>query len=226
MITTTFSFPSLLTRTKKCQGGTDSGVVAPQHPLTGRRSSLTPRRAHKAASRSYNEVTQSEIGPSASGTSYDDIQDVPTDDFGEEELGSHDDELDVAPSPRKGKGTTRSHPRIDSEDEPEGGDEEGYVEALQVVKVLTSQRMRNPAEPSFSITPSSSKRIGTSPKAVRASRGLFSPARAGSSLMKPAPPTALSDEEQWEAKPPRAFVAVVPEAVPNTSPPKYSQNDG
>jgi hypothetical protein len=44
--------------------------------------------------------------------------------------------------------------------------------------------------------------------------------------MKPAPPTALSDEEQWEAKPPRAFVAVVPEAVPNTSPPKYSQNDG
>jgi hypothetical protein len=214
------------TCTNKRQGGVDGGVVAPQHSLTGRRYSLTPKRAHKAASRPYNDVMQSEIGPSASATSYDDIQDIPTDDFAEEELGSHDDDLDIAPSPRKGKGTTRSRPRIDSEDEPEGGDEEGYVEALQVVKVPTSQRMRNPAEPSFSIAPSSSKRIGTSPKAVRASRGLFSPARARSSLIKPAPPPALSDEEQWEAMPPRAFVAVVPETAPNTSPPKDSQNDG
>jgi hypothetical protein len=164
----------------------------------------------------------SEIGPSASATSYDDIQDIPTDDFAEEELGSHDDDLDVAPAPRKGKGMIRSRPRVESDDEPEGGDEEGYVEALPVVK---SPRVRNAVDPSFSIVPSSSKRIGTPPKAARSPRGLFSPGKARSGLVKSAPAPALSDEEQWEAKPPRAFVAVVPETVPSPSLQKY-QYDG
>lgn len=214
-----YGFPSRVafTCTNKCQG-----VVAPEHPHTGRRSSLTPKRAHIAASRSYNDAMPSEIGPSTSATSYDDIQDIPTDDFAEEELGSHDDELDVAPAPRKGKGTIRSRPRVESDDELDGDDEVGHVESLPVVK---SPRMRNAVEPSFSIVPSSSKRIGTPPKAARSPRGLFSPARARSGLIKSAPAPALSDEEQWEAKPPRSFVAVVPEAVPSPSPQKY-QNDG
>ena len=218
----TTAFPSqvrfVYTCTNKCQR-----VVAPEHSQTGRRPSLTPKRAHVAASRPYNDVTQSEIGPSASGTSYDDIQDIPTDDFAEEELGSHDDDLDVAPAPRKGKGTMQSRPRIESDDELEGGDEEGYVEALSLVKV---PRMRNAVEPSFSIVPSPSKRIATPPKTVRSPRGLFSPVRARSGLIKSAPAPALSDEEQREARPPRPFVTVLSEMASNPSSQKHAQNDG
>jgi hypothetical protein len=246
----------------------------------GGKTSLTPKFAHIAASESSNDIMQSENGLSASATSYDDVQDsVPTDEYAEEELGSQDDDPDVAPAPRKGKGTMRSRPRIESDDEPEGGDEEGYVEALPVVKLPPSHRIRNAVDPSFSISPSSSKRIATPPKTVRGTRRLFSPARPTSALIKPFSPPApslemdshtpksasanpqkargksrivwilnasslnsantvwkwgerapsttdISDEEQWEAKPPRANVAVVSQAVPNPSPQKDAQKDG
>jgi len=187
----------------------------------GRRSSLTPKRAHIAASGPFNDVLQSEIGPSASATSYDDLQDsLPTDDLAEEELGSHDDDIDVAPAPRKGKGTMRSRPRIESDDELEDGDEEGYVEALPVVKSPPSHRIRKAVEPTFSIVPSSSKRVATSPKTVRGTGGLFSPVRPRSALIKSVPPPVLSDEEQWETRSPRANGT-----APNPSPKKDAQND-
>jgi hypothetical protein len=38
--------------------------------------------------------------------------------------------------------------------------------------------------------------------------------------------TDISDEEQWETKPPRANVVVVPETVPDLSPQKDAQKDG
>jgi hypothetical protein len=272
---TTFPLSRTLTCANKCQG-----VVVPQHPRVGGKSPLTPGRGHIAAFGSFNNVTQSENGPSASATSYDDMQDsVPTDDFAEEDLVSHDDDPDVAPAPRKGKGTTRSRPRIESDDEPEGGDEEGYAEALPVVRLPPSHRARNAVDPSFSILPSSSKRIATPPKTVRGTRGLISPVRPRSGLIKSAQPPALSsgmdahtpksalatpqkarsksrtgwflyspaynpaytawkwgerppsstdisDEEQWEAKSPRANAAVVPDTVPNSSPQKDAQKDG
>jgi hypothetical protein len=211
--------------TPRGKGGVD-GVVVLQHPHMRRKSSLTPKRVHIAASGSSNDVIQSESGLGASATSYDDIQDsVPTDDFAEEELVSHDDDFDVTPARRMGKNKTRSRPRIESDDEPGDADEEGYVEALPVVKLPPSHRMRNVVEPSFSIVPSSSKRISTPPKTVRGSRGLFSPVRVRSGLFKAAPPPALSDEEKWETKPPRANVAVVPETVLNLSPQKDAQKD-
>ena len=198
-----------------------------QHPQMGRKSSLTPKRVHIAASGSSNDVTQSESGPGASATSYDDIQDsVPTDDFVEEDFVSHDDDFDVTPATRKSKSKTRSRPRIESDDEPEDGDEEGYVEAMPVVKSPPSHRTRSVVDPSFSIVPSSSKRIATPPKTVRGSRGLFSPVRARSGLFKAAPPPALSDEEEkWETKLSRVKV-VEPETVLNLSPQKDSQIDG
>lgn len=181
----------------------------------GRRSSLTPKRAPIAASESFNDVLQSEIGPSAS--SYDDLQDsLPTDDLAEEELGSHNDDLDVAPAPRKGKGPMRSRPRIESDDELD--DEDGYVEAPPVVKLPPSHRIRKAVEPTFSIVPSSSKRVAASPKTVRG--GLFSPARPRSAMIKSVPPPILSDDEQWETKSPRA------NGTPNPSPKKEAQNDG
>ena len=200
--------------------------MVPRPPHMGRRSSLTPKRAHIAASGSYNDVLHSEIGPSASATSYDDLQDsLPTDDLAEEELGSHDDDLDVAPAVRKGKGTMQSRPRIESDDELEDDDEEGYVEAPPVVKSPPSHRIRKAVEPTFSIIPSSSKRISTSPKTVRGTGGLFSPVRPRSVLMpgliKSVPPPVLSDEEQWETKSPRANGT-----APNPSPKKAGQNDG
>jgi hypothetical protein len=196
--------------------------VVPRPPHMGRRSSLTPKRAHIAASGSYNDVFQSEIGPSASATSYDDLQDsLPTDDFAEEELGSHDDNVDVPPASRKGKDIMRSRPRIESDDEFEDGDEEGYVEAPPVVKSPPSHRIRKAAEPTFSIIPSSSKRVATSPKTVRGTGGLFSPVRPRSALIKSAPPPVPSDEEQWETKSPRANAV-----APNPSPKKDAQNGG
>jgi hypothetical protein len=188
----------------------------------GRRSSLTPKRAHIAASGSSNYVMRSEIGPSASATSYDDLEDsLPTDGLAEEEPGSHDDDLYVAPPARKGKGAMQSRPRIESDDEPEDGDEEGYVEAPPVVKSPPSHRTRKAVEPSFSIVPSSSKRVTTSPKTVRGPGGLFSPVRPRSALIKSVPPPAFSDEEQWEIKSPR-----VNGNVSSPSPQKVVQNDG
>jgi hypothetical protein len=187
----------------------------------GRRSSLTPKRPHIATSESFNDVLQSEIGPGAS--SYDDLQDsLPTDDLAEEELGSYDDDIDVAPAPRKGKGTMRSRPRIESEDEVEDGDEEEYVEAPPAVKSPPSHRIRKAVEPTFSIVPSSSKRVTTSPKTVRGTSGLFSPVRPRSALIKSVPPPVLSDEEQWETKSPHAN-GVAPNP---SSKKKDAQNDG
>jgi hypothetical protein len=174
------------------------------------------------AASGYNDVFQSEIGPNASATSYDDLQDsLPTDDFAEEELGSHDDDVDVAPASRKGKGMMRSRPRIESDDELEGGDEEGYVEAPPAVKSPPSHRIRKAVEPTFSIIPSSSKRVATSPKTVRGTGGLLSPVRPRSALIKSVPPPVLSDEEEWETKSPRANGV-----APNPSPEKDAQNVG
>jgi hypothetical protein len=197
--------------------------VVPRRSYVGRRSSLTPKHARVAASGSYNDVLQPEIGPSASATSYDDLQDsLPTDDLFEEELGSHDDDFDAPPAPRKGKGAMRSRPQIESEDEFEDDDdEEGYVEAPPVVKTPPSRRTRKAVEPTFSIVPSSSKRVATSPKTVRGTGGLFSPVRPRSALIKSVPPPGLSDEEQWETKSPRANGT-----APNPSPKKNPQNDG
>lgn len=198
--------------------------MVPRLPHVGRRSSLTPKRAYIAASGSYNDVLQSEIGPSTSATSYDDLQDsLPTDDLAEEELGSHDDDLDVAPASRKGKGTMRSRPRIESDDELEDDDddEDGYVEAPPVVKSPPSHRIRKAVEPTFSIVPSSSKRVATSPKTVRGTGGLFSPVRPRSALIKSVLPPFVSDEEQWETKSPRANGT-----TPNPSPKKDAPNDG
>lgn len=201
--------------------GEEGGTVVLRPLHTGRRSSLTPKRAHIVASGSFNDALRPEIGPSASATSYDDLQDsLPTDDLAEEELGFHDDDLDVAPASRKGKGTMWSRPRIESDDELEDGDEEGYVEASAVVKSPPSHRIRKAVEPTFSIVPSSSKRVATSPKTVRGTGGLFSPVRPRSALIKSVPPPVLSDEEQWETKSPRANVT-----APNHSSKKVAQND-
>lgn len=194
-----FHSPSLLTH--KClifQGEEDRGV--PLRPQVGRKTSITPRRAHKTASGSSNEAMRSENSTGA--TSYDDIADaLPTDDLAEEEFGSYDDNIDVALAQRKGKGKARV--RIESEDEAEDGDEEGYAEALPVAKLPASYRLRNAVEPSFSILPSSStpKRAATSPRTVRGSggaHGLFSPVKVRSGLAKSFP---LSDEE-GDVKPP------------------------
>ncbi|KAI0288678.1 hypothetical protein BC826DRAFT_1036238 [Russula brevipes] len=151
----------------------------PTHPYTRGKSSLTPRRA----------LTQA--------TSYDDIQDsLPTDDVAEEEPGSYDDDFDVALAPRKGKSKSRA--RIGSDDEPEDGDEEGYIEAPPVAKLPASYRLRNAGEPSFSIVPSPSKRV-TTPSRTSRRLGSFSPVRVRSGLVKSFPPPALNDEEQGEA---------------------------
>ncbi len=162
---------------------------------------------------------QSEVGPSTSVTSYDDLRDsLPTDDFAEEGLGSHNDDLDVAPAPRKGKVTMRSRPQIESDDE---GDEEGYVEAPPVVRSPPSHRTRKVVEPSFSIVPPSLRRTATTPKTVRGTGGLFTPVRPLSGQIKSIPPPTFSDEEQWETKPSHTNGT-----APNLSPQKDSQNDG
>jgi hypothetical protein len=44
---------------------------------------------------------------------------LPTDDLSEEEIGFYDDDVDVAFTPRKGKGKARV--RVESDDEPEDG---------------------------------------------------------------------------------------------------------
>lgn len=216
-------FPTRLLSANHVQDGEEGGTAALRTLHIGRRSSLTPRRPHITPV-SLNDIFPSEIDPGASTTSYDDLQDsLPTDDLAEEELGSHDDELDVAPAPRPGKGkaTMRSRPRIESDDELDDGDEERYVEAppVTVVKLPPSHRIRKTVEPTFSIVPSSSKRAATSPKTVRGSGGLFSPVRPRSALIKSVPPPVVSDEEQWET--PRANGT-----APNLSPKKETQNDG
>jgi len=179
----------------------DDGV--PQHPYLRGKTSITHKRVHKVASGSSNEVVQSEDGLGATASSYDDIGDtLPIDDVAEDELASYDDEFEVAITPRKGKG--RSHVRIESDDEAEAGDGEGYAESFPVGKLPASYRSRSTAEPSFSIVPSSPKRMSASPKLNRglgSSRGPFSPVRPRSGLIKSFQPPTLSDEEQAETKP-------------------------
>ena len=202
------------------QGEEDAGV--PLRPQVGRKTSITPRRAHKIASGSSNEVMQSEN--SAAVTSYDDVADaLPTDDLAEEELGFYDnDDIDVAFPQRKGKGKARV--RIESEDEAEDGDEEGYVEALPVAKLPASYRLRNAVEPSFSIVPPSStpKRVATPPRTVRTggARGLFSPVKVRSSLAKSFPPPVLSDE--CDVKPPYKSAQVASDEFPHPERPSRS----
>jgi hypothetical protein len=198
---------------------------------------------------------RSENSPSAPATSYDDIPDaLPTDDLAEEDLGSFDDDVDIALAPRKGKGKARV--RVESDVDAEDGDEEGYVEALPVAKLPASYRLRHAVEPSFSIAPSSSpKRVGTPPRTVRGLRGAhgpFSPVKVRSSLGKSFPPATPSDEE-GDVKPPAykptrvasdesprpgsqslpdpiswpcADAIAVPETAPNGTPEKAMQNDG
>jgi hypothetical protein len=162
---------------------------------------------------------RSENSPSAPATSYDDIPDaLPTDDLAEEDLGSFDDDVDIAFAPRKGKGKARV--RIESDDDPEDGDEEGYLEALPVAKLPASYRLRHAVEPSFSIAPSSSpKRVGTPVRGPRGARGLFSPVKVRSSLGKSFPPPTPSDEE-GDVKPP----AYKPTRVASESPRPGSQS--
>jgi len=130
---------------------------------------------------------------------------MPMDDLAEEDLASDDnDGAAVVLAQRKGKSKARV--RIESDDESEDVDEEGYVEAaFPVVKLPASYKLRNAVEPSFSITPSSSsKRVATPPRTVRGSggaRGLFSPIRVRSGLAKTFPPPAHSDEDV-DVKPP------------------------
>jgi hypothetical protein len=161
---------------------------------------------------------------SAGATSYDDIADaLPTDDLAEEELGSYDDYINLALAQRKGKDKARV--RIESEDEAEDGDEEGYDEVLPVAKLPASYRLRNAVEPSFSIVPSSStppKRVATSPRTVRGSggaHGIFSPVKVRSGLTRP----PLSDEE-GDVKPPSSYkpMQVVSDEFPHPASPSRS----
>jgi len=207
-----------------------------QHPYLRGKTSITHKRAHKAASGSSNEVAQSEDGLGAAASSYDDIGDtLPTDDVAEDELASYDDEFEVAITPRRGKG--RSHVRIESDDEAEAGDGEGHVEAFPVVKLPASYRSRSTVEPSFSIVPSPPKRMSASPKANRglgSSRGPFSPIRPRSGLIKSFPPPTFSDEELAETKPlvhklTQGASGVSPQAgrrASNAASAKDVQNDG
>ena len=94
-----------------------------------------PRHAHKTASASSTEVMRSKN--SARATSHDDIVDVlPTDDSAEEELGSYDDNIDVALTQRKGKGKARI--RIVSKDESEDGPKSDYG-LLELLSPLESR---------------------------------------------------------------------------------------
>ncbi|KAI9507748.1 hypothetical protein F5148DRAFT_75533 [Russula earlei] len=203
-------------------------------PYARGKSSVTPKRAHRATSGSSNKVARSENGLGAAATSYDDIQDtLPTDDLAEEELASYDDDFDVTPAPRNGKGKSRS--RIEYDEEPGDGDEDGYIEAFPVAKLPASYRSRNAVEPSFSIVPSPPKRVAGSPKTFRGlenARGLFSPVKARSGLVKSSQPSAFSDEDQAESKPSAlAFTKVSSDAPPrpgtsNPTPVKETEDDG
>ncbi|KAH9990639.1 hypothetical protein BJV74DRAFT_836942 [Russula compacta] len=201
-------------------GGEDGGVS--QHSHIRDKPSLTPKRAaHIVASRSSNEATQPEDGLSGPATSYDDVQDIlSAGALAEEDLGSYEDDFDIAPAPRKGKDKGKSRARIESDDEPEDGDEDGYAAAVPVAKLPTSYRMRNAVEPSFSIVPSSPKRVATPPKT---NRGLGGPGH--------------SDEEQGDVKPPayNAYKHLQVAAdvssrrtrtTPNSGTPKEAQDDG
>jgi hypothetical protein len=69
------------------------------------------------------EVTQSVSGLT---TSYDDVRDIlPTDDLGDEELGSYDDDFDLTPAVRKGKGKSRARIEYDGEHDDDEGTAEG-----------------------------------------------------------------------------------------------------
>jgi hypothetical protein len=189
---TSLSSASSLIYAPETRGGENNGT-----PHARRKASLTLKRAQKATSRFPCEVTQSVSGPT---TSYDDVRDsLPTDDLGDEELGSYDDDFDLTPAVRKGKGKSRA--RIESDDEHD--DEEGPAEGPNIARLPASYISRNiKIEPSFSIVPSPPKRStpASSPQRVIRPHRLFSP-KAKLVLAKPVahPPPAPSDEEN-EAK--------------------------
>jgi hypothetical protein len=181
------------------QDGEDSR--APQHYHTRGKAPLTPKHAKKPASRLPNEVTQSENGLSSAATSYDNVRDSsPTDDLGDEELGSYGDDFDVTPAVQKGKGKSRA--RVESDGERD--DDEGPAEGPSVARLPASYTLRNAKiEPSFSIVPSPPKRCTPAASPQNTVRGgayrLFSP-RVKSALIKPIlPPTPF--EEEKETKP-------------------------
>jgi hypothetical protein len=117
-----------------------------------------------------------------------------------DELGSYDDDFDVTPAVRKGKGKSRA--RIESDGERD--DDEGPTEVPSVARLPASYTSRNAKiEPSFSIVPSLPKRSTPAASPQNTARGgayrLFSP-RAKSALIKPIPPPKPSEEEK-EGKP-------------------------
>jgi len=197
----------------------EEDVRVPQHSHARGKASLTPKRSHTAASKSPNEVAQSENGLSGPATSLDDVQDsLPTDDLGDEEIGSYEDEFDVAPALRKGKGKSRARIESDGEDD----DDDGLVEGPSIARLPSYTPRNAKTEPSFSIVPSPPKRlIPTSPQwATRGGRRLFS-SRVTSALVNPIPQPSPSDEEKAAPDP-----SPSPETMaPNPAPPKDSQRD-
>ncbi|KAH9976413.1 hypothetical protein BGW80DRAFT_1293557 [Lactifluus volemus] len=213
-------------RGDETRGGEDSGTTH-----TRRKASVTPRRAQKATSRLPSEIIQTVSGPT---TSYDDVRDsLPTDDLGDEELGSYDDDFDLTPAVRKGKGKSRAWVESDGEHD----EEEGSAEGPNIARLPASYISRNiKIEPSFSIVPSPPKRStpAASPQRVIRPHRLFSP-KAKLVLAKPVapiPPPAPSDEEN-EAKsltqnPAQAPSEVSPspeKTASNPAPPKDAEHD-
>jgi hypothetical protein len=149
---------------------------------------------------------------------------MPTD-FGEEELGSYEDEFEDTPAPSKGKGKAKSsaRARIESEAEDEY-DDDGRAEdggALRGLSWLVSSPVQNTTtktDPSFSILPlSPSKRVAqpsTSPQRLSALGTLFS-TRAKLGVNNPAAVAALSDDE------PRKTPQVVTDASLRTDGPSH-----
>ena len=189
MSSTSLSSANPLICTPATRGGEDSGT-----PHVRRKASLTLKRAQKATSRLPCEVTKSVSGPT---TSYDDVPDsLPTDDLGDEEFGSYDDDFDLTPAVRKVKGKSRA--RIESDGEHD--DEEESAEGPNIARLPASYISRNiKFEPSFLIVPSPPKRStpAASPQRITRPHRLFSP-KAKLVLAKPVapiPPPAPSDEE-------------------------------
>jgi hypothetical protein len=148
-------------------------VELPSAPTLGRKL-LSLLSAHKAPSKLPNEVAQSENSLSGPATSHDDVHDIfPIDDLGDEDLKSYDDDFDVTPAVRKGKGKSRV--RIEGEH-----DNEGAAEGPSVARLPASYASRSAkTEPSFSIIHSPPKRSApaASPQRTirRGAHRLFSP---------------------------------------------------
>ncbi|KAI0253680.1 hypothetical protein BJV78DRAFT_161177 [Lactifluus subvellereus] len=215
---------------RESQHGEDGG--APQHSHTRGKASLTPERAHKTASKSPNQVAQSENGLSGPATSLDDIRDsLPTDDLGDEELGSYEDDFDITPALRKGKGKSRARIESDGEDD----EEDGLVEGPSVARLPSYTPRNTKTEPSFSIVPSPPKRSAPAASPQRSirggARGLFSP-RVMSALINPIPQLTPSNEEKEAKSPAPNPTQAAPDAppspettAPNPAPPKDTQRD-